>query len=479
MNIYTIEVDEIIMNYLKQNAEPFVDTPSTVLHKLLFGTSKISEFSKPISPSLDRKTPKALSQILEVIREVVENGHTRPKATIIVAVRNGTAPQTIIDKYCRQLGKTATEVDMLFGEPGLEEFRLILNNKFANHHDVIAHFFNGLRQGRGDMEQTYKNDSHSIKPILKCNKTCGSASDRKKRDTALESALKHALGERLEGKFGFFTLEGQSQLVFNDARVLCKFSSFHDDQFRWFWGVSGIYWQNWRPTDYLALIMENKDRKGYSYVMLESEEAQSLFNACSESGGEKKINMRIYADDNVARFQEWKEFDATIRTQKIDILINDSHMGRNSDHDLSTHGKTDHESFLKTPILGEMTMYSFRELKLMDIGKRTRPQGLRFDDVQFLVSDWSDLWVQLLNHLLRTGKLRKEHLPIFSSSSRREKYLINTIPKHFFPEKDGNWKQVGDLYVDVKYNADAHLKNLVHLFEEMGISNDDLAISFK
>ena len=39
MKKYTIEVDEIIMKYLQKHAEPFVDTPNSVLHKLLIGNS--------------------------------------------------------------------------------------------------------------------------------------------------------------------------------------------------------------------------------------------------------------------------------------------------------------------------------------------------------------------------------------------------------------------------------------------------------
>ena len=134
-----------------------------------------------------------------------------------------------------------------------------------------------------------------------------------------KAQLAEAIGERLKDEFGLFRRKGQSQLVFSKARVLCKFSSFDDDQSRWFWGVSKIYWENWESTDYLALIMENEDRNGYSFVILDSDEAMVLFNVCSESNGEKKINMRIYADDNVVQFQEWKEYDVETHSQPLDL----------------------------------------------------------------------------------------------------------------------------------------------------------------
>jgi hypothetical protein len=318
MKYHTIEVDEIIMDYLKKNAEPFVDNPNTVLRKLLFGGSETHNDSLPLIYKPIKSTPKALSQILEVIEEVVSKGHSRPEATKVVADRNGTALQTIIDKYCRQLGKKANEVDLLLREPDLDSFRVILTNKFLSHRDVIETFFNNLNKGEKKMDQTNQLDNYYHRSFGGSTKTY---SDRKKRDTALESALKHALGKKLKDKFGQFTMEGQSRLVFNSTQVLCKFSSFHNDLSRWFWGVSKSYWQNWNSIDYLALIMGNKDRGGYSFIILDSDEAQTLLNACSESKsvGEKKINMRIYADDNVVRFQEWQEFDVKTRSKSLDL----------------------------------------------------------------------------------------------------------------------------------------------------------------
>jgi hypothetical protein len=144
-------------------------------------------------------------------------------------------------------------------------------------------------------------------------------SNRKQRDTTLENALKKALGNQLQEEFGNFHLEGQSQLVFSNARVLCKFSSFHNDQSRWFWGVGKTYWQNWEDTDYLALILKNEIGASYSYILLDSSEAKKLFNFCSESSGEKKINMRIYMDDDIPRFQEWKAFNVQARIKLLEL----------------------------------------------------------------------------------------------------------------------------------------------------------------
>lgn len=48
MKYHKIEVDEDILKYLKERAEPFVDTPNTVLRRLIFGESHRSQFKKKV-----------------------------------------------------------------------------------------------------------------------------------------------------------------------------------------------------------------------------------------------------------------------------------------------------------------------------------------------------------------------------------------------------------------------------------------------
>ena len=147
MKMYPIEIDERLWSYLQKHAEPFVDTPNTVLNRLLLGTSK--EASEPASvsanPSVSIKgIPKSLSQILEVIYEMEINGHSRTEATNRVAQKRGTASQTITDKYCRQIGKKAQEIDQLLSEPGYGAFKALLKNKFSAHQQIIDTYFESL-----------------------------------------------------------------------------------------------------------------------------------------------------------------------------------------------------------------------------------------------------------------------------------------------------------------------------------------------
>ena len=150
MQTYKIEIDEKVWNYLKSKAEPFEDTPNSVLNRILLGvqTSHLHEVNRTtavgIPTSFPDGIPKALAQILEVIHEVKKSGRNRREATNLVAQRRNTAPQTVIDKYCRQLGKRAYEIDRLLEDQNLGELRALLERKFVNHRELINSFFESL-----------------------------------------------------------------------------------------------------------------------------------------------------------------------------------------------------------------------------------------------------------------------------------------------------------------------------------------------
>ena len=150
MQYYKIEIDEKIWNFLKSEAEPFEDTPNSVLNRILFGgrlpigNGINRDAAACTPPSFPDGVPKALAQILEVIYEVKKSGRNRREATNLVAQRRNTAPQTVIDKYCRQLGKRAYEIDQLLADENIREFRSLLEKKFVNHRELITSFFASL-----------------------------------------------------------------------------------------------------------------------------------------------------------------------------------------------------------------------------------------------------------------------------------------------------------------------------------------------
>ena len=143
MDIHLIEIDADVWDYLKQFAEPFVDTPNSVLRRLLLDEDDRDDVA-PLSVIDIKGVPKALSQIFEVLYEIEVNGCSRVEATHKVAEKRGTAPQTVIDKYCRQLNKRAHEIDRLFDEKGYATFKQLLKQKFTSHSSIIDLYFETL-----------------------------------------------------------------------------------------------------------------------------------------------------------------------------------------------------------------------------------------------------------------------------------------------------------------------------------------------
>ncbi len=153
MKMHLIEIDEKIWCHLQQNAEPLVDTPNSVLGRLLFGKAEGKEntaacFSIP-TVSI-QGLPISLAQLLEVVYEIEVNGCSRTQATHRVAKKRGTAPQTITDKYCRQLGKKAQEIDELMAEPGYTGFKDLLMGKYSVHREIIDMYFDSMMSDSDD-----------------------------------------------------------------------------------------------------------------------------------------------------------------------------------------------------------------------------------------------------------------------------------------------------------------------------------------
>ncbi len=146
MQNYQVEVDEELFLYVQQHAEPLVDNFNSTIKRLLGLSDKalkqqlfssVSRSQGYSGLSLSRDVPQSLCHILEVVDLVFKYSETRPDATRIVAKKYGVAPQTVLDKYCRQLNLTAAEFDRLLDEPQLNTLRIKLKKKFSEHSDLI------------------------------------------------------------------------------------------------------------------------------------------------------------------------------------------------------------------------------------------------------------------------------------------------------------------------------------------------------
>jgi hypothetical protein len=157
MRLHTIEVDDEVFRHLQSQAQPLLDTPNTVLRRLLLGAlaptgqahtgraPSIKPEAATQLPAMPFGTPAALQQILWVTYLVRENGRPRPDATTDVARFLRVRPQTVFDKYSRQLGLTAVAFDRLLRDTELTALRSLLLQKFPGHEEAIRQFLSGLR----------------------------------------------------------------------------------------------------------------------------------------------------------------------------------------------------------------------------------------------------------------------------------------------------------------------------------------------
>jgi len=150
MPVHKIEVDEEVWQFLKKNAEPFEDTPNSVLKRMFFGgaSKPHKNSSSPVIsrdlPDFPSGVPRALTQTLEVIYGVRKIGLSRSEATNLAAQKHHITSQAILDKYCRQLGKRAYEIDRMLEPENSRDLQSLLGSRYSNHRELIDDFFKSL-----------------------------------------------------------------------------------------------------------------------------------------------------------------------------------------------------------------------------------------------------------------------------------------------------------------------------------------------
>lgn len=151
MAMHTIEVDDEVMSCLKRKAESFVDSPNSVLRRELLCKEMSARapglVRDNLIPDLPAGTPAALMQVLQVVYLVKNSSRPRSDATHMVARKHGIAFQTVLDKYCRQLGLTAEQFDRLLDEKGLKRLSSLLKSRFRRHQKTVDEFLAGTDHG--------------------------------------------------------------------------------------------------------------------------------------------------------------------------------------------------------------------------------------------------------------------------------------------------------------------------------------------
>lgn len=149
MRMHQVDVDDEVFQFIKAHAEPLVDTFNSALRSQLplpqvktrgappFRAEGIRFEPSTVLPSVSNHVPQALRQILEVVHLVLSGPYGRSSATNYVARHHGVAPQTIIDKYTRQLSMNTGEFDQLLEQADLGNLRKILKSRFPGFVQLI------------------------------------------------------------------------------------------------------------------------------------------------------------------------------------------------------------------------------------------------------------------------------------------------------------------------------------------------------
>lgn len=200
MGFQSIKIDDEVMGFLKKHAVPFEDSPNDVLRRLLkMNKEPAGSQGEVVETTFPTGLPKALQQTLEVYALVIQSLLDRSTATNIVARRNNIAPQTVIDKYTRQLGKTAFEIDSLMHPSNASEFKSILKHKYQGSAYAIDKFFNNLHGCESpnihSLTKPISDVPRSVKKTISRESGVGMNSDFHGKTYTLEELKKEDLGK--------------------------------------------------------------------------------------------------------------------------------------------------------------------------------------------------------------------------------------------------------------------------------------------
>lgn len=130
-------------------------------------------------------------------------------------------------------------------------------------------------------------------------------------------------------------------------------------------------------------------------------------------------------------------------------------------------------------MLSSGTMYTLGELiKMGEDLLKTKPRLLQIGNENSRVAHWVDVDLHFVRWLIKNKHLVPSRCPV-PTSKGSDKFFINVREVHGIPERDGDWRKVGDFYVDIKYSAPYHVSNLHNTLKHLGISDPGIKISLR
>lgn len=128
-----------------------------------------------------------------------------------------------------------------------------------------------------------------------------------------------------------------------------------------------------------------------------------------------------------------------------------------------------------------MKKHTVADLRSMTFGKHDKPYRF-FTSEQDMhgvkIDNWSHLSCVFVRWLIDKGLITIDNVPV-PDHRGHGKDFINNKDSHEVQERGGAWKKVGPFYVDTKYNADDHIKNILSTLRYLGVTNPQFLISLR
>lgn len=96
----------------------------------------------------------------------------------------------------------------------------------------------------------------------------------------------------------------------------------------------------------------------------------------------------------------------------------------------------------------------------------TKPTRLVIENESRTVHNWATLSIAVVEFLALNAYLKDSDLPILNAAGTN-KYFVNTKKIHADPSKKAEWRSAGPFFVDIKYNANNHIRNLLTLLSQI------------
>jgi hypothetical protein len=143
----------------------------------------------------------------------------------------------------------------------------------------------------------------------------------------------------------------------------------------------------------------------------------------------------------------------------------------------NTTQKIEIKKTINSPEYSPENKFTLEKLDEMAIGN-VKPNKIEINGQTKDVKDWTELSVFFVKYLIQKGYINRNNVPILNSA-QRDKYFINIGKKHMNPAKDGAWQEIDGYYVDTKYSASRHIKNMLHTLKYLNIKNLSILISLR